>query len=1085
MHGRLSDEARRELEYYKKNLEELAAEHHRLDRLLWNVRRELKQRRQGFHLLSELSQAIGAQTQISTIFGITVLAVNTALGMDRTAVLVPTEQENRFRFSRGAGFSTDRADELSRVLVDAPPELAAGKGFMLVNSATPATPLIEAWQRNLEAPFFVCVPIAGETGPIGLLFTGRQREDSTMYPPLDEGDLDTVQAIAGLISAAVLNTQVAVLAEADRLKTEFFANISHEFRTPITLTLGPLEQILNGRYGPLPDAAREKLLVVQRSQDRLLGLVNQILELARLEAGRLALRVRREPSINAFIEERVRQFRPAAELRGVELRMKLDPVIADAALYLDRDRFDRLLTNLLANAINFTERGSIEVATEIHRNMFRLTVTDTGIGINDDEIPFVFDRFRQADGSHSRTHAGTGIGLALVKEIAELHGGDVSVRSRYGVGSSFIVRIPLGIAHLSEATIDEKEAEGPGTAAAAVMRTLEAPNHTVGVDEANRAAQRGFDPEKPLVLYVEDDKDLRDHVATVLCDDCNVFLAADGADGLDKVRLYRPDLVVTDQMMPHVSGRDFLHALRADPELRSTPVIFLTALAGTEARIESLDSGADDYLTKPFHEGELKARVRNLIRARRQERELAALNRRLETRVTEQLAELTRTGELKRFLAQPLVESVLAGELREAGEFERRKITVLFADLVGSTELSDHLQPEEFSFVLNEFLREMTSAAVPHGATVEASLGDAVMAIFGAPQDSPDDEQAWAAVQTALAMLDAAKQVTTEARRRGIAAQLSVRIGINSGYATVGVFGSETHRTYTAVGLPVNVAARLQSEAAPDTILCGLTVHALVAERVRSVSRPPMTLRGSRRPIEAFEILGLSSHEAPGDEEATMPNQSVPAPAGRVFERGGEFWTIAYEGSVFRLKDSKGLRHIALLLSHPYREVHVLDLVSQAEGIEPGRRQISAAEIESGGLTTGARQDAGPILDEEARAAYRRRLHELREEVDEAEAFNDPERAERAREEIEALTHELTAGIGLGGRDRMAVSVVQRTRVNVVRTIRAAIEKIAQNEPTLGAHLLAGIRTGVFCTYAPDPAAAEPWRTTAGAGRPV
>ena len=236
------------------------------------------------------------------------------------------------------------------------------------------------------------------------------------------------------------------------------------------------------------------------------------------------------------------------------------------------------MSNLLSNAVKFTKAGSITVATTLRDGAFHLTVSDTGVGIKGDELPHIFDRFRQADGSISREYSGTGIGLALVKEIAAVHGGSVNVHSQYGEGSSFEVVIPTGKAHLSPASV--VEAPPPPTDLSGRGRTPvieEDLADQAGVEVVNRQAEAQLDATRSTVLYVDDNSDLRTHVRQLLAAHYNVFLAVDGLDGLEKVRRYRPDLVLSDQMMPRLSGREFLATIRQDDGLRSTPLIFLTA----------------------------------------------------------------------------------------------------------------------------------------------------------------------------------------------------------------------------------------------------------------------------------------------------------------------------------------------------------------------------------------------------------------------------------------------------------------------------------------------------------------------------
>jgi signal transduction histidine kinase/CheY-like chemotaxis protein/class 3 adenylate cyclase len=865
------DEIRKELAYYRRHIDEVAGENLKLTYMISGLRHELTQKRQGFALLSELQPRVGADKQLSSIFRTTIEAINSTLGMERTLVLAQTEREHHYRPTHWLGFRVDAADQLAALELEMPHEFAAATGALIVNRATPPTPLIERIRVALNLPFFIAVPVLGHDAPIGILLSGRLKEVKPLSPPLDEGDLDTFQAIAGLISASVRNMRLAVLEEMDRLKTDFFANISHEFRTPITLTIGPLEQLQAGRYGELSPPAVEQVAIMRRNQERLLALVTQILDLAKLEAGEMDLRAAHTTDVNRLVEERATQFRSAAEKRGVALRVSLDPKLAGADLYLDREQLDKLLFNLLSNALRFTKAGSIDVATALHEDAFRLTVSDTGIGIKEDQLPYIFDRFRQSDSSESREYAGTGIGLALVQEIAKLHGGSVSVTSQYGRGSTFRVTIPLGRQHLDpgsviEATDEELSMGAPGTRTADVV--VEGAADREGAGAANARAEAAYDPERQTILYAEDNADLRLHLRDLLADEYNVFLAVDGRDGLETARRYRPDLIITDQMMPNMSGRDLLHAIRADAELRRTPVIFLTARVGSDARIASLDAGADDYLGKPFHQGELMARVRNLLRARSQERQLAELNRRCEVRIEEQMGEVLRTGQLRRFLPPSLVNSILAGDLPAGdGHFERRRVTVLAAELMGVPELTEQLEPEELAELVNDHLRELTGTLVAAGATLDTCAAQRVVALFGAPQSLPAEDQAWTAVNAALQLRDCVRTLRSVWRRRGVAESVDLRIAISTGYCTVGLFGGEAMRAYAAVGTPVTIALLLQAEADAGSIVCALPVHALVETRVTSRPLGARNLHGFVRPVETVEILGPG--QPPG--EAPVP----------------------------------------------------------------------------------------------------------------------------------------------------------------------------------------------------------------------
>jgi adenylate cyclase len=340
--------------------------------------------------------------------------------------------------------------------------------------------------------------------------------------------------------------------------------------------------------------------------------------------------------------------------------------------------------------------------------------------------------------------------------------------------------------------------------------------------------------------------------------------AQNGREALTALRSEPYDVVLLDILMPEMDGYQVLKHVKADPTLQHLPVIVITAVDDTESAVRCIEMGADDFLTKPFDLVLLRARITAGLTKKRLHdleqqhiEEMARLNQRLEARVEEQMAELVRTGELKRFLPRQIAEGLVAGQLAPTKGFERRKVTILFSDMVGFTDLSDSLEPEELSEVLNEYLQEMTAVAVAHGGTLDNYIGDGVMVIFGAPRRADEQVQAWSAIQAAFEMKRRSEELAEAIRARGIPADLRIRVGVNTGHCTVGVFGSDLLRAYKAVGFPVNVTARLQTEAEPGTILCGFRTYALVKDRVRAESREPLSLKGAARPVEAWEILEL------------------------------------------------------------------------------------------------------------------------------------------------------------------------------------------------------------------------------------
>jgi class 3 adenylate cyclase len=387
-----------------------------------------------------------------------------------------------------------------------------------------------------------------------------------------------------------------------------------------------------------------------------------------------------------------------------------------------------------------------------------------------------------------------------------------------------------------------------------------------GEPTATADVAHGFDPARPTVLYAEDSEDLRHHVHDLLAPLYNVVLAVDGRDGLEKAREHLPDLILADQMMPLASGRDLLRAIRADRTLCATPVVFLTARAGTDARIESLEAGADDYLAKPFHGAELLARIRNLLQARAQERELARLNHELEglnrdltQRVQEQVGQLERLGKLKRFFSSQLAESIVAGDMDDPLRTHRRELVVVFGDLRGFTAFSETAEPEVVMNVLREFHAAIGALIVAYEGTLERFTGDGMMVFFNDPV--PVANAAERAVRMAVAIRDRVSQLVGKWRRLGY--DLDLGQGIDQGYATIGAIGFEGRWDYGAIGTVTNLAARLCAEAKPGQILISPRILAEVEAIVKVEPVGPLTLKGFSRPVPAWDVRSMTVNGKP------------------------------------------------------------------------------------------------------------------------------------------------------------------------------------------------------------------------------
>ncbi|HEY3592698.1 MAG TPA: ATP-binding protein, partial [Polyangiaceae bacterium] len=436
------------------------------------------------------------------------------------------------------------------------------------------------------------------------------------------------------------------LAEIDRAKTAFFSNVSHEFRTPLTLILGPLEDELNELSDPLSAARREQLATAHRNALRLLRLVNTLLDFSRIEAGRMQATYQ-PTDLAVASSELASAFRSAVEKAGLTLTVDCPPL--SEPVYVDHDMWEKIVLNLLSNAFKHTFHGGITVALQRAGDRVELRVADTGVGVSEEELPRLFERFHRVKGARSRSHEGTGIGLALVQELVRLHGGAIAVESRPGEGSTFTVTIPAGFAHLPADRVQASRDPNadivvsvPIQAAAYVEEAM----HWLGSAEGSSSDARGTSLPPPAasemrqeqiarVLWADDNGDMRDYVARLLRSRYEVTAVPDGAAALASARENPPDLVLTDVMMPELDGFGLLRELRADPKTRTIPVILLSARAGEEAAVEGLGAGADDYLVKPFSARELLARVRTHLElaAMRREwaRELERANRELES----------------------------------------------------------------------------------------------------------------------------------------------------------------------------------------------------------------------------------------------------------------------------------------------------------------------------------------------------------------------------------------------------------------------------------------------------------------------
>jgi signal transduction histidine kinase/FixJ family two-component response regulator len=480
----------------------------------------------------------------------------------------------------------------------------------------------------------VVLPIASNRAhfPAGFLVAGISSRLA-----LDDSYLDFLSLVSAQISTSIANARdheqekerTDALAEIDRAKTTFFSNLSHEFRTPLTLLLSPLEEALDDGSPVSDPPQRERITTAHSNGLRLLKLVNSLLDFTRVDDGSVTT-ARLPVDLGALTEDLVSVFRSAFEHAGIELLTAIEAV---GMVDVDVDMWESTVLNLVSNALKYTLRGSVRVALHRRERAVELSVADTGVGIARDEQGRVFERFFRSSNAAGRSFEGSGIGLALVSELVHLHGGSIAVQSTPGVGSTFTVTLPVQPSTGEQAgDVTRRSSTARSQAFAAdAHRWIDDVATTSEHDESGRAT----------VLVADDNSDMRRYLYSLLDTEWRVRLVSSGQEALDAVRQERPDVIVSDVMMPGIDGLHLVDRLRTDAALHDLPVLLLSGRAGPEATADGLARGADDYLVKPFSAKELRARIRALLDARE----------RASRATTEALAGRRRAEELARLSA--------------------------------------------------------------------------------------------------------------------------------------------------------------------------------------------------------------------------------------------------------------------------------------------------------------------------------------------------------------------------------------------------------------------------------------------------
>ncbi|MGW4057883.1 SpoIIE family protein phosphatase [Amycolatopsis sp. NPDC004747] len=511
----------------------------------------------------------------------------------------------------GEGAADATAWPLEDVLADGVPRTVSGGEFGELPSGGWSTPPAEA----------VVLPLPGDagdaaTGVIVLAASAGRALDESYRTFLGLVAQQTTALVNGAIAYQAQQQRAEELTALDAAKTTFFANVSHEFRTPLTLILGPAAELREALDGA-GERVREEVDVIQRNALRLGRLVNNLLDFSRIEAGRMQARF--EPvDLGTFTAELASVFRAAVERAGLAFEVDCPP--SAEPVHVDRGMWEKVVFNLLSNAVKFTFAGAIRVTSAVEAGHAVVAVSDTGIGIDAAELPRLFERFHRIPSARARSNEGSGIGLALVRELVGMHGGSIAVESTPGAGTTFRVRVPLGTRHLPAEQVAEPTAGGLAVEPAEFSESAEP-----YVQEALRWLPDGDEGTRPAravaagarVLVADDNADMRDYLVRLLRDDYAVTAVRDGVEAFAAACAEPPELIISDVMMPRLDGLGLLAELRDDPRTAAVPVLLLSARAGQEAAVDGLAAGADDYLVKPFSARELLARVRTTVQLAR------------------------------------------------------------------------------------------------------------------------------------------------------------------------------------------------------------------------------------------------------------------------------------------------------------------------------------------------------------------------------------------------------------------------------------------------------------------------------------
>ena len=560
-------------------------------------------------VLNEIAVAARKATDIDQMLNIIVQKSIVALNAEQGSILLVTQNQNDPFTTYIRQDDTSKLKHKYHIGSNITGWVLLNKEPLIIENLATDTRFNASEEEKKEIHSVLCVPMWFEGKIMGLMIVVNKKDKMHF----EENDLTLLSIISVQASQLIKNLQLQEetfqkrkeaekLLELDRIKTEFFTNISHEFRTPLTLIIGPLEKLMDADQ---IESVQKQYNLIHKNAKKLLSLINQLLDLSSIDAGKVKLEIEVVDLIN-FTKGILASFQSLAEDKNIRLEFSSDNENLD--IYIDKDKMEKIISNLLSNALKFTnEDGRISVSIIKKDSKVEISVEDSGIGIGEEDIKNIFNRFYKA--KSSTIQEGTGIGLALVKELVEIHYGTISVESKLNEGTKFHIEIPQHEELYKNCFVKNKPAD-------------DSKYKTSGQKfEENKKTENEIPVDAPRILVVEDNKDLLNFIKENINTQYAVYESSNGKEGAEKAFEIIPDLIISDIKMPEMDGIELCEKIKADERTSHIPVILLTARSTLENKVEGLETGADDYITKPFKIQELRVRVNNLIEQRKKLRE--------------------------------------------------------------------------------------------------------------------------------------------------------------------------------------------------------------------------------------------------------------------------------------------------------------------------------------------------------------------------------------------------------------------------------------------------------------------------------